>query len=237
MIILRSFTLARFFHVLLQRPDPAGEDRHHERSTSQRSISAVQHTAGERDGRTIRRRARSLARLRRARVLRRRHCRHRPAHDREAGRINTSPHAATAVAAAVSGGGDRQAMLAALDRLIDTGPEFDGFLTNHGPMAADAMIRLGGGSDVERWVGLYRMQLGPAIEPGRAIDESNWRESLGKYEMIGDWIGYFHCRAATTSWPDLLAEWWPRLLPGAAAGATHGLIRTAHAVRLIAEAK
>ena len=29
----------------------------------------------------------------------------------------------------------------------------------------------------------------------------------------------------------VLAAWWPRLLPGAAAGATHGLIRTAHAVR------
>ena len=30
------------------------------------------------------------------------------------------------------------ALLDALDRLRNTGPEFDGFLANHGPMAAEA---------------------------------------------------------------------------------------------------
>ena len=34
----------------------------------------------------------------------------------------------------------------------------------------------------------------------------------------------------------MLATWWPRLLPGAAASATHGIIRTAHAVRSLASA-
>jgi hypothetical protein len=31
----------------------------------------------------------------------------------------------------------------------------------------------------------------------------------------------------------VLTTWWPRLLPGIAAGATHGVIRTAHAVRTL----
>ena len=43
-------------------------------------------------------------------------------------------------------------MLAALDRLQGSGAEFGGFLANHGPMAADAMIRIGGGDLVDRWV-------------------------------------------------------------------------------------
>ena len=37
-----------------------------------------------------------------------------------------------------------QALLDALDRLRGTGPEFNGFLANHGPMAAEALTRLGG---------------------------------------------------------------------------------------------
>jgi hypothetical protein len=38
------------------------------------------------------------------------------------------------------------------------------------------------------------------------------------------------------SWSAMLARWWPRLLPGLAASATHGVIRTAHAVRSLANA-
>jgi hypothetical protein len=36
-------------------------------------------------------------------------------------------------------------------------------------------------------------------------------------------------------WREVLVEWWPRLMPGVAAGLTHGLIRTTHAVRSISE--
>jgi hypothetical protein len=132
---------------------------------------------------------------------------------------------------------DMPAMLAALDRLQDAGPEFDGFLSNHGPMAADAMIRLGGEHEVERWVDRYRRRLGPAVPSRGGVNDTTWREHLGRYERIGDWIGYFRRRAATSAWIDLFVEWWPRLLPGAAAGATHGLIRTAHAVRNLASSE
>jgi len=34
-------------------------------------------------------------------------------------------------------------------------------------------------------------------------------------------------------WPEVLAARWPRLLPAIASGATHGLIRTGHAVRTV----
>nr|WP_243704529.1 hypothetical protein [Micromonospora sp. KC723] len=38
---------------------------------------------------------------------------------------------------------------------------------------------------------------------------------------------------ADEPWRQVLARWWPRLLPGIAAGATHGVIRVGHAVRAL----
>ena len=52
-----------------------------------------------------------------------------------------------------------QVLLDALDRLRGTGPEFDGFLANHGPMAAEALLRLGGGDVVPGWVDRYLPRL------------------------------------------------------------------------------
>jgi hypothetical protein len=52
-------------------------------------------------------------------------------------------------------------LLDALQRLHDTGPEFDGFLANHGPMAAEALIRIGGSDAVAAWVDDYLPRLGP----------------------------------------------------------------------------
>jgi hypothetical protein len=40
----------------------------------------------------------------------------------------------------------------AYERLHRSGPEFHGWLSNHGPMAADALFRLGHGADVQRWI-------------------------------------------------------------------------------------
>lgn len=40
----------------------------------------------------------------------------------------------------------------AYQRLHATGPEFDGWLSNHGPMAAEAMARRGQASSVHEWL-------------------------------------------------------------------------------------
>jgi hypothetical protein len=47
----------------------------------------------------------------------------------------------------------------AYQRLHRTGPEFDGWLSNHGPMAAEAMARHGHGDDVGPWLDGYIRQL------------------------------------------------------------------------------
>ncbi|TWF75254.1 uncharacterized protein DUF4243 [Pseudonocardia hierapolitana] len=122
-------------------------------------------------------------------------------------------------------------LLDALQRLHDTGPEFDGFLANHGPMAAEALIRIGGSDAVPAWVDGYLHRLGPAPGVVRGISDADWREHLGDARLAGDWIAYLRRQARDLYWRDMLLRWWPRLLPGMAASATHGVIRTAHAVR------
>src|SRR6202041_3907505 len=47
-----------------------------------------------------------------------------------------------------------------LTRLAATGPEFRGGLSNHGPMAAEAMVRLGRADAVEGWLGGYLRRAG-----------------------------------------------------------------------------
>lgn len=128
------------------------------------------------------------------------------------------------------------AVLGALDRLRDTGPEYEGFLANHGPMAADAIVRLGGHDQLDAWLDCYRSRLMPAIPAGRAVTSENWMHHLGDIRLLGDWTQYFADVTIEHGWRDVLERWWPRLLPGAAASAAHGLIRTAHAVRNLAEA-
>lgn len=126
-------------------------------------------------------------------------------------------------------------MLAALDRLRDTSAEFGGFLANHGPMAADAMIRLGGGERVGDWVDRYRHELSPAPPAGDGVTADGWFEHLGRIDRLGDWNAYFRAELDSDGWQAVVATWWNRLLPGAAASATHGPIRTAHAVRNLME--
>lgn len=123
----------------------------------------------------------------------------------------------------------------AYERLHHTGPEFEGWLSNHGPMAADALIRLGHGQRVQPWVRGYERRLEQSPTPRWTIVEDEWREPLGDASRLGDWSALFAEQVHTQPWTALLARWWPRLLPGAIASATHGLIRTGHVVRALRE--
>lgn len=120
-------------------------------------------------------------------------------------------------------------------RLSTTGPEFQGWLSNHGPTAADAMIRLGHGDEVERWVDRYSRRLEDAPAYRWEITQDDWQEVLGDASRLGDWIVFFDRELREEPWRAVLARWWPRLIDGAVASATHGLIRTGHAVRALLE--
>jgi hypothetical protein len=123
----------------------------------------------------------------------------------------------------------------ALERLHRTGPEFDGWLSNHGPMAADALVRLGRQELLPSWVTAYERRLEESPAARWPIDPVEWRESLGDPSRLGDWCALMLREVHEQPWTQVLERWWPRLLPGALASASHGLIRTGHAVRSLRE--
>jgi len=117
------------------------------------------------------------------------------------------------------------------------GPEFGGDeegnhgLTNHGPMAVEVITRRQLDLNVGRWVDRYVRRLVDLPAPSRPI--SDWRLALGDHRRLPDWHAVFTADLSQRPWTDVLAMWWPRLLPGVAAGSTHGVIRVGHAVRTL----
>ena len=122
----------------------------------------------------------------------------------------------------------------AYQRLHATGPEFDGWLSNHGPMAAEAMVRRGQADRVHRWLDGYMTRL-EEFPRGSGPIGSSWQDALGDPRRIADWTAYFEREVTEQPWTQVLETWWLRLLPGVAAAATHGVIRVGHAVRALRE--
>jgi Questin oxidase-like len=120
----------------------------------------------------------------------------------------------------------------AYERLHATGPEFDGFLSNHGPMAAEAMVRHGHGDLVGSWLDVYMRRL-EEFPRGLGPIGSDWQDALGDLRRVADWTALFGREIAERPWRQVLNAWWPRLLPGVVAAATHGVIRVGHSVRAL----
>ncbi len=122
----------------------------------------------------------------------------------------------------------------ALELLAESGPEFAAGkmrLSNHGPMAAEALIALGRDRELIPWVEGYKRRLESRPEARKPIVAAEWREALGDITRVGDWSAFFEGELASAPWRDVLETWTARLAPGIVASATHGVIRTAHAVR------
>src|SRR5215469_12475906 len=117
----------------------------------------------------------------------------------------------------------------AYERLHATGPEFDGWLSNHGPMAAEAMVRRGHADEVPGWLDVYMRRL-EEFPRGSGPIGAGWQDALGDPRRVADWTTYFRREVTEQPWRQVLDTWWPRLLPGVAAAATHGVIRVGHAV-------
>jgi hypothetical protein len=118
----------------------------------------------------------------------------------------------------------------ALERLSGTGPEYGPGFANHGPMASEALVRLGRPGAVSPWLDHYRPRLRPHPEARERIG-AGWSEALGQPSRVGDWIAFFGERLSEAGWKEVLDTWASRLAPGLVGAATHGLIRTGHAAR------
>ncbi|GAA1522724.1 questin oxidase family protein [Streptomyces albidochromogenes] len=121
----------------------------------------------------------------------------------------------------------------ALHRLHGSGPERLGRLTNHAPMAVEALARHGQARAVHRWLDLYTRKLEDFPSGVEPVTAANWRLALGDPRRAADWIDHFGRETAERPWRDVLAQWWPRLLPGMYGGSTHPVIRVGHAVRTL----
>ena len=104
-------------------------------------------------------------------------------------------------------------------------------LANHGPMAAEALAHLGRHDAIAGWVAGYRARLDEAPAPARALTEEGWPTALGRADRFPEWLALFEREIADRPVAAVVGEWAPRLLPGSVGAATHGLIRTGHAVR------
>lgn len=116
-------------------------------------------------------------------------------------------------------------------------------LSTHAPMAAEALCAMGHDNLAVSWVENYRA---PVLElPGKVspIDSKNWRAALGPKlgltsweatnQRWGDWKEFFTAELSEKPWQAVLDQWVARLAPGMSGAATHGVIRTAHAVRAL----
>jgi hypothetical protein len=116
--------------------------------------------------------------------------------------------------------------------MASAGFELPNGFVNHGAMACEALDALGFEGELGEWAKRFARIAGPAVTPlsGASLD---WRESLGDYNAIPEWIGHFETVIADDGWARAVEVWVPRLVPGMATALFHGVIRVSHAVRAI----
>jgi hypothetical protein len=125
----------------------------------------------------------------------------------------------------------------ALTVFAATAPRFGSVgLANHGPMAAEALAHLGRHDAIAGWVARYRTRLDDAPPAVRPLTEEDWPAALGQPDRFPAWLSLFEREIADRPTASVVGEWAPRLLPGSVGAATHGLIRTGHALRALGTA-
>jgi hypothetical protein len=125
------------------------------------------------------------------------------------------------------------ATLAQLHHLLDAGQAlsatYRGRLSNHLPMAQQALLELGASAErLQAWTEAQQAFLEPrsCARPARITVERD----LGRPDSDAAWRAHFAARIAALGSGGALREALPLLLPGSGAAAFHGLIRTGHAV-------
>lgn len=124
----------------------------------------------------------------------------------------------------------------ALVRLQPFAAEYDDGLSNHGPMAAEALAWLNPRADVEQWANAYAARLQRARPLGRPLDAESRRAARGQPERLDDLRATLlaeHDAERGFDLDEVLARHWSDLVDGYAAAAFHAPIRVGHAVRAL----
>ncbi len=120
----------------------------------------------------------------------------------------------------------------ALEALSGAAANFANGNTNHAPMVVETLTVLGHDQAILPWIDNYRPMLGDRPSSRPAL-QGDWREALGKRDLWPEWVALFQAELAERPWPEVLNLWIEHLAPGFSGEATHGIIRTAHAVRAL----
>jgi len=120
----------------------------------------------------------------------------------------------------------------AFERMAAASFELPNGFVNHGAMACEALAVLDCADDIDGWARRFAQAGGATVEPV-APASFEWRQALGAYPRLPEWIGYFARAIDDDGWPSVVETWVPRLMPALRTALFHGAIRTAHAVRAI----
>ena len=120
----------------------------------------------------------------------------------------------------------------AFERMAAASFELPNGFVNHGAMACEALAVLDCADDIDSWARRFAQVGGARIEPV-APAGFEWRQALGSYDRLPEWIGYFARAIDDEGWASVVEIWVPRLMPALRTALFHGAIRTAHAVRAI----
>jgi len=120
----------------------------------------------------------------------------------------------------------------AFERMAAASFELPNGFVNHGAMACEALAVLDCADDIDSWARRFAQAGGGTVEPV-ASARFEWRQALGAYDRLPEWIGYFAGAIDDDGWASVVETWVPRLMPALRTALFHGAIRTAHAVRAI----
>ena len=118
----------------------------------------------------------------------------------------------------------------AYERIAAASFELPNGFVNHGAMACEALAMLDCGGDIDSWARRFAQAGGVRVAPV-APAGFEWRQALGSYGRLPEWIGYFARAIDDQGWAGVVQMWVPRLMPALRTALFHGAIRTAHAVR------
>ena len=100
-------------------------------------------------------------------------------------------------------------------------------------MASEALAHLGRHDAVRGVGGAVPDGASTTAAGGAALTDDDWPAALGQADRFPGWLALFEREIADRPTASVVGEWAPRLVPGSVGAATHGLIRTGHALRAL----
>ncbi len=121
----------------------------------------------------------------------------------------------------------------AFGRIAARFPDVNIHRSNHAPMVSEALRTLGRADAIAPWLDANLEEYDRSSGERRPISAERWRDALGREERYADWQIFLLAEIETDGWKDAVRRWVPRLAPGLAGVATHGVIRAGHGARAL----